>query len=80
MEHIYGRIYFLLKIESTQTEHSQTSILERIKNIITFENKQKPLSNQKIAETLASSFQIHLARRTISKYREELGIPAANKR
>lgn len=71
---------FPSKIESFQAEHSQTSILERIKNIITFENKQKPLSDQKIAETLASSFQIHLARRTISKYREELGIPAASKR
>lgn len=71
---------FSSKIESTQKEHSQTSILEMIKKIITFENKQKPLSDQKIAESLASSFQIHLARRTISKYREELGIPAASKR
>ncbi|MFJ8101032.1 RNA polymerase factor sigma-54 [Lysinibacillus sp. NPDC096212] len=71
---------FSSKIESTQTEHSQTSILEMIKKIITFENKQKPLSDQKIAESLASSFQIHLARRTISKYRDELGIPAASKR
>ncbi|KOS61991.1 hypothetical protein AN161_15735 [Lysinibacillus sp. FJAT-14222] len=71
---------FSSKIENTQTEHSQTSILEMIKNLIIFENKQKPLSDQKIAETLASSFQIHLARRTISKYREELGIPAASKR
>jgi len=71
---------FSSKIENTRTEHSQTSILERIKNIITLENKQKPLSDQKIAETLASFFQIHLARRTISKYREELGIPSASKR
>lgn len=71
---------FSSKIESTQKEHSQTSILEMIKKIITFENKQKPLSDQKIAESLASSFQIQLARRTISKYREELGIPAASKR
>ncbi|GAB0168567.1 RNA polymerase factor sigma-54 [Lysinibacillus sp. CTST325] len=71
---------FSSKIESTQTEHSQTSILELIKHIITMENKQKPLSDQKITECLASSFQIHLARRTISKYREELGIPAASKR
>ncbi|MFJ7888562.1 hypothetical protein ACIQYL_10770 [Lysinibacillus xylanilyticus] len=71
---------FSSKIESIQKEHSQTSILEMIKKIITFENKQKPLSDQKIAESLASSFQIQLARRTISKYREELGIPAASKR
>ncbi|MFJ7405234.1 MULTISPECIES: RNA polymerase factor sigma-54 [unclassified Lysinibacillus] len=71
---------FSSKIDNTQAQHSQTSILEMIKNIITAENKQKPLSDQKIAEILASSYQIHIARRTISKYREELGIQAASKR
>lgn len=71
---------FSSKIDNTQAQHSQTSILEMIKNIITAENKQKPLSDQKIAEILASSYQIQIARRTISKYREELGIQAASKR
>ncbi|MEK5332184.1 RNA polymerase factor sigma-54 [Lysinibacillus sp. FSL W8-0992] len=71
---------FSSKIDNTQAQHSQTSILEMIKNIITAENKQKPLSDQKIAEILANSHQIQIARRTISKYREELGIQAASKR
>lgn len=71
---------FSSKIENMQEQHSQTSILEMIKQIITAENKQKPLSDQKIAEILANSHHIQIARRTISKYREELGIQAASKR
>lgn len=71
---------FSSKIDNMQAQHSQTSILEMVKNIITAENKQKPLSDQKIAEILANSHQIQIARRTISKYREELGIQAASKR
>jgi len=71
---------FSSKIDNTQAQHSQTSILELIKKIITAENKQKPLSDQKIAEILADTHHIQIARRTISKYREELGIHAASKR
>lgn len=75
-----GKDLFSSKIESAQAAHSQTSILELIKKIITSEDKQKPLSDQKIAANLAKFYQIQIARRTISKYREELGIPAASKR
>jgi len=71
---------FSSKIDNMQAQHSQTSILEIIKKIITAENKQKPLSDQKIAEMLANTHHIQIARRTISKYREELGIQAASKR
>ncbi|MFJ7665950.1 RNA polymerase factor sigma-54 [Lysinibacillus sp. NPDC097195] len=71
---------FSSKIDNMDAQHSQTSILEIMKKIITAENKQKPLSDQKIAEMLANTHHIQIARRTISKYREELGIQAASKR
>lgn len=71
---------FSSKVNNKQVVHSQTSIIEIIKSIIKTENKQKPLSDQKIVDYLASDYQIQLARRTITKYREELGIPTASKR
>jgi RNA polymerase sigma-54 factor len=46
-----------------------------IKNIVNEENSHKPLSDQYIAEMLNKS-GITIARRTIAKYREELGIPS----
>ncbi|MGY4797203.1 RNA polymerase factor sigma-54 [Lysinibacillus fusiformis] len=71
---------FSTKIESTKTEYSQSSILEMLKNIFATENKEKPLTDQKIAEELLNNYSINLARRTVSKYREILGIPPTNKR
>ncbi len=52
------------------------AILERI---ISEEDKEKPLSDQKLASMMADrGFQI--ARRTVTKYRESLGIPVARMR
>ena len=50
-----------------------------IESIISKEDKTKPLSDQKIAQMLeAQGFQI--ARRTVTKYREQLNIPVARLR
>lgn len=43
------------------------------------EEEEKPLSDQKLSEALAQQGHV-VARRTVSKYREELGIPAASAR
>ena len=46
---------------------------ENLRKIIEQENKKKPLSDQKIANMLVEKgFQI--SRRTVAKYRSELGI------
>ena len=58
---------------------SNTSIKEEIAKIIDAENIQKPYSDQKIVELLASK-DIEIARRTVAKYREELGIAPTNLR
>ncbi|RJQ76486.1 MAG: RNA polymerase sigma-54 factor [Desulfobacteraceae bacterium] len=49
------------------------SVKERIRQIIQAENQQKPLSDNAIAEVFQKE-SIQLARRTVAKYREQLGI------
>ena len=50
-----------------------------IESIISREDKTKPLSDQKIARMLEGrGFKI--ARRTVTKYREQLGVPVARLR
>lgn len=58
---------------------SNTSVKEIIGSVIEGEDSAKPLSDRKIVEILAEK-DISLARRTVAKYREELGIPATNLR
>ncbi len=49
------------------------SIKTRIRKIIQEEDKSKPLSDNKISKVLAQE-NIKLARRTVAKYREQMGI------
>ena len=58
---------------------SNTSVKEIISSIIEQEDSGKPLSDRKIVDLLAEK-EIKLARRTVAKYREELGIPPTNLR
>jgi RNA polymerase sigma-54 factor len=56
------------------------SVKQAIKKIIETEDKQNPLSDQAIVELLEKSEGIKIARRTVAKYREMLGILASSKR
>ena len=58
---------------------SATAIRALIKQLLGTENPKKPLSDNQIAEVLGQQ-GIVVARRTIAKYREALGIPPANLR
>ncbi|MGC9449859.1 MAG: RNA polymerase factor sigma-54 [Oceanipulchritudo sp.] len=60
-------------------EVSNKSIKDRIARIIENESPRKPLSDQKIVGILQSE-GITIARRTVAKYREELGILPTNLR
>jgi RNA polymerase sigma-54 factor len=51
-------------------------ISEYIKN----ENKSKPLSDEEISKVINKERRVSIARRTIAKYREELGVLVASKR
>lgn len=57
---------------------SQEKVKRLLTQIIEQENKYKPYSDQKIADYFVTEHAISIARRTISKYRDELNIPAAN--
>ena len=58
---------------------SATAIRAMIKKLIKEESQVKPLSDNKIALLLEQK-GITVARRTIAKYRESLGIPPSNER
>jgi RNA polymerase sigma-54 factor len=60
-------------------EVSNKHIKERLKEIIDNENKKKPYSDDKLAELLNDE-GIHIARRTVAKYREQLRLPVARLR
>ena len=55
------------------------SVKKRIKQIIGAEDPMKPLSDQRIVEILKGA-DIDIARRTVAKYREMMGISSSNKR
>lgn len=50
-----------------------------IGQLVGAENPKKPLSDSKITDLLAEQ-GIQVARRTIAKYREALGIPSSSER
>ena len=55
------------------------AVKSKIKKIIGDEDPKKPLSDQKIVELLKKQ-NIDIARRTVAKYREQLGILSSSKR
>ncbi len=69
--------------ESIQTESgeevSTREVKKILKDLIEEENKRKPLSDQKLTDTLVGK-GYNIARRTVAKYREQLNIPVARLR
>ena len=60
-------------------DFSSQSIKQKIKKIIKSEDKLKPFSDNKITKILAEE-GIHLARRTVTKYRESLNLFSSSER
>jgi RNA polymerase sigma-54 factor len=58
---------------STGMDVAATTIKQRLRDIVREEDPVKPLSDQKLAEILSGE-GVDVARRTVAKYREELGI------
>jgi RNA polymerase sigma-54 factor len=74
------KYFFTSGLESSDgMDVSSLSVKEKIKEMIDLESPQKPLSDQKIMQTLTDA-GLNIARRTIAKYREELKIPTASQR
>jgi RNA polymerase sigma-54 factor len=68
-----------IKREGTQEDIASEAVKQAIKKIIGEEDTRNPHSDQKIVEILADR-QIVIARRTVAKYREMLGILSSSKR
>lgn len=64
---------------SDGTEMSSTAIRAKIKKLVAQEDSEKPLSDSRIAEVLSQE-GVQVARRTVAKYREALGIPPSSER
>ena len=60
-------------------EISSSSVQDKIKKLIDQEEPAKPLSDQSISLMLKKE-GISAARRTVTKYREKLGIQSSTKR
>tara|TARA_Y100001951_G_scaffold83836_1_gene72951 strand:+ start:1 stop:1374 length:1374 start_codon:yes stop_codon:yes gene_type:complete len=78
---IYELKYFFSSHVSTAEggECSSTAIRAIIKKLVAAENQKKPLSDSKIAGLLEAQ-GIQVARRTVAKYRESLGIAPSSER
>lgn len=78
---IYPMEYFFAKkIKSSEgTVGTSQDTKEKLKELIEQENKHMPLSDQKLSELL-KNYGVHISRRTVAKYREQLGIPDKTKR
>ncbi len=74
------KYYFSEGLSTSDGEDvSNKEVKAIIDGIISGEDKQKPLSDQRLA-TLLSEKGFKIARRTVTKYREQLGIPVARLR
>ncbi|MHC4103573.1 MAG: RNA polymerase factor sigma-54 [Planctomycetota bacterium] len=60
-------------------QFANKAVQNKIKKIMADEDPAKPLSDDKITKSLEAT-GIKLARRTVTKYRENLGIPSSTKR
>ena len=75
MSHFFSRALSSDSGESVSAEKVKTII----RTLIAEENKSKPLSDQRICDLLTAQ-GMNVSRRTVAKYRDELGIPSATGR
>jgi RNA polymerase sigma-54 factor len=74
------KFFFNSSITTSQGENiASESVKEKIREILSKENPQKPYSDQEIVEILKNQ-EILIARRTVTKYREMLGILPSTRR
>ncbi|HEV7136691.1 MAG TPA: RNA polymerase factor sigma-54 [Steroidobacteraceae bacterium] len=74
------RYFFSSHVEGADgSGTSSTAIRAKIRKLVKDENAESPLSDGRIAELLSAE-GIPVARRTVAKYREAMGIPPSNER
>ena len=73
------KFFFTSGIKSSSGEVSSSSVKEKIRTLIAAEAGASPISDQEIVEQLKKD-SIEIARRTVAKYRESMGILSSSKR
>lgn len=78
---IFALKYFFSEGLQTDTgeEVSSREIKKILQETVGTENKRKPITDEELADVLQQK-GYHIARRTVAKYREQLGIPVARLR
>ena len=73
--------YFFSQMVQTESgeEFSVHEVKSVLQNIIENEDKKRPYSDEKLAELLTKE-GFDIARRTVAKYRDQLGLPTAQLR
>ncbi|WP_141432635.1 RNA polymerase factor sigma-54 [Bacillus sp. 03113] len=75
------KFFFSSAIKTNSSEDaSAQKIKALIKELISKENKKKPQSDQELVRLLEEAEGVVVSRRTIAKYRDQLGIPSSSKR
>ncbi len=72
-------LFTVNSIKNSSKDVSVSYIKSIIEKIINEENKKNPISDQEIVEGL-KKIDIAISRRTVAKYREEMGIKSSHKR
>ena len=74
------KFFFSESLTTDSGEEVSTREVKKIlSDLIEYENKKKPLSDERLTELLKEK-GYNIARRTVAKYREQLGIPVARLR
>ncbi|GAE47371.1 RNA polymerase factor sigma-54 [Mesobacillus boroniphilus] len=73
--------FFTSAVHTTENDQaSSQKVKAAIEHYIKEENKKKPISDQKLVEMLGEQEGMVVSRRTVAKYRNQLGIPSSSKR
>src|SRR5476649_1304606 len=74
------RTFFSESVNGPQgSEMSLSSLKRRVKQMIEEEDTSRPLTDEQITKKLSDE-GIHVTRRTVAKYREDLRIPSTHRR
>jgi RNA polymerase sigma-54 factor len=79
---IFPLKYFFIGGTATESGEvqSQTSIKQRIAELVAAEDAGHPLSDEELAALLEEKDHVKIARRTVTKYRKALSIPSSSQR
>ncbi|MGG5252042.1 RNA polymerase factor sigma-54 [Neobacillus sp. SM06] len=75
------KFFFTSTVQTVSDESTSSSQVKNlIARLVDREDKQKPYSDQELVDLLKDRDGILLSRRTVAKYRDQLGIPSSAKR